>query len=81
MDIFMKILGGLISIAMLYSGLIFIIKPDKTIKSFQRAKYNQTGNTRTVERVFSRIFGSLLALIGLYLLIIVVLSFIYPAQV
>lgn len=78
MDIFMKILGGLISLAMIYSGLIFIVKPDRTIKSFQRAKYNQTGETRKIEKVFSIIFGSLLALIGIYLLTIVILSFIYP---
>ena len=64
---------------MVYFGLYFVIKPSKAVQSLQRIKYKEHGEVRKIERMFSIIFGSILALIGIYLTVFVVLSFIYPA--
>lgn len=79
MDIFMKVLGGLFSLAMAYFGFYFLIRPSKAVQSLQRMKYKETGEPRKTEKIFSMIFGAVLALIGLFLLTIVVLAFVYPS--
>ncbi len=79
MDPFMKILGTLISVAMILFGLRFVIKPSSAIQSLQRIKYKQTGVPRKNEIILSIIFGSVFTLIGIYYLIIVILSIVYPA--
>ncbi|XMB72662.1 hypothetical protein RJI07_01850 [Mycoplasmatota bacterium WC30] len=79
MEIFMKILGTLISLAMILFGLRFVIKPRSAIQSLQRLKYKQTGEPRKNEIILSIVFGSIFSLIGVYYLIIVILSIIYPA--
>lgn len=78
MDIFLKILGALFSGAMIFFGLLFVIKPTRTIQAIQQLKYKQKGEPRKIEKTFSIIFGSVMSLIGLYLLVIVILAFIYP---
>ncbi len=78
MDIFLKVLGALFSGAMIFFGSIFIFKPTKSIQSLQQLKYKQKGEPRQIEKTFSIIFGSVMALIGIYLMVIVILSFIYP---
>jgi|AntAceMinimDraft_18_1070375.scaffolds.fasta_scaffold00166_29 uncharacterized membrane protein YfcA len=78
MEPFIKIIGGLFAVAMLYFGLYFTFKPIKAVQSLQRMKYKDTGEPRKIEKTFSIVFGIVLSLIGAYLLTIVVLSFIYP---
>ncbi len=79
MDIFMKIIGLLISLAILYIGVRFAFFPGKSIQSLQRIKYQTTGEIGKRERIFSAIFGGVFILIGLYYLVFVIISFIYPA--
>ena len=79
MDIFMQILGTLISVVMILFGLRFVIKPKSAIQSLQRIKYKQTGEPRKNEIIVSIIFGSVFTLVGIYYLIIVILSIVYPA--
>ena len=79
MDIFMQILGTLISVVMILFGLRFVIKPKSAIQSLQRIKYKQTGEPRKNEIIVSVIFGSVFTLVGIYYLIIVILSIVYPA--
>jgi fatty acid desaturase len=76
---FVKVIGGLFSLGFIYFGLYFAFKPIKAIQALQRMKYKETGEPRKIEKTFSIVFGSILALIGGYLLVIVILSFIYPA--
>ena len=78
MDIFLKILGFLISFAFIFIGLVFCFKPRKAIQSVQRIKYKSTSEPRKVEVTVSIIFGVILSLIGVYYLTIVILSIIYP---
>jgi len=78
MDILMKIIGLLISLAFIYIGSRFTFFPSKSIQSLQRVKYKTTGEIGKRERIFSAIMGVIFILIGLYYLTIVVLSFIYP---
>lgn len=68
MDIFMIVLGILMSLAMIYFGLYFALRPTKAVQSLQRIKYKQEGEPRQIEKTVSIIFGIVLALIGLYFL-------------
>jgi len=79
MDIFMKIVGILISLAILYVGVRFTFFPRKSIQSLQRIKYQTTGDVGKRERIFSAIFGGIFILIGAYYLTFVIISIIYPA--
>lgn len=75
----MKVVGGLFSLAMAYFGFYFLLRPSKAVQSLQRIKYKETGEPRKTEKIFSMVFGGVLAVVGLFLLTIVVLAFIYPA--
>lgn len=79
MEIFLKILGLLISLLILYIGFRFIFFPKQSIQKIQQIKYKTTGEPRKAEFTVSIIFGIILALIGLYYFIFIILSFIYPA--
>ena len=79
MDIFMKVLGILISLAFIFIGVRFIFSPRKSIQALQRMKYHTTGEPGKREKIFSLIFGILFLLIGLYYLAMVIVSLIYPA--
>ncbi len=79
MDWFLKIVGMLISIAFIYFGFIFMFKPRKAIQSLQKIKYKNTGEVNKNEVNFSIIIGILLTLIGIYYLVMDILSIVYPA--
>ncbi len=79
MEIFLKILGMLISLIFIIIGMSFVIFPRKSIQKVQQIKYKTTGNPRKIEVTVSIIFGVILTLIGGYYLTFVILSFIYPA--
>jgi len=76
--VFVKIIGLLITLIVLYAGIRFAFFPVKSINWLQRIKYQTTGQTGKREKIVSIVFGSLLILIGLYYLMIVILAFIYP---
>lgn len=78
MDIFMKILGGLIALFFIYSGTMMIFRRKRIIQYIQQRKYGQVAEPRQIEMTMSIIFGILVTLIGLYFLGVVVLSVIYP---
>ncbi|HOO43853.1 MAG TPA: hypothetical protein PKU69_02170 [Bacillota bacterium] len=78
MEIFMKSLGVLISLAFIYIGVRFAFFPTSSIQTLQRIKYKQTGPVGKRERIFSYVFGAIFALIGLYYLALSILAFIYP---
>lgn len=79
MDLFMKILGALISLALITFGALYILFPSRAVRWLQRLKYKETGTVGKREKIVSIVFGSILALIGIYYLVIVILSIIYPA--
>lgn len=78
MDIFMKILGLLISLAILYIGVRFAFFPKKSIQSLQKMKYQEAGTPGKRERIFSMVTGIIFLLIGIYYLVFVILSFVFP---
>lgn len=79
MEIFLKILGLLISLIFIIIGMSFVIFPKKSIQKVQQIKYKTIGEPRKIEVTVSVIFGVILTLIGVYYLTYVILSFIYPA--
>lgn len=78
MDWFLKIIGMLISVAFIYIGVVFMFKPRKAIQYLQKVKYKNTGEVNKNEVNFSIIIGILLTLIGIYYLVMDILSIIYP---
>ncbi len=76
MDIFMKVLGLLISLAFIFIGFRFLFFPKAIINGIQKYKYKTTATPRKQEIVMARIVGSLLLLIGLYYAFIAVASLI-----
>ena len=77
--LFLKILGLLISLIIIYIGFRFIFFPRKSIQKIQQIKYKTTGEPRKIESTVSIIFGAILGIIGIYYLVFIILSFIYPA--
>ncbi len=75
MDIFMRILGILIGLAFVFTGLRFLFRSSEVIQGIQKYKYGKVAPPRKPEVVFARIIGGLLLLIGLYFTIYAVLSF------
>ena len=78
MDIFMKVLGGLIALFFIYVGVAFTFKPISSIQSLQRRRYGSAGDPQPRQIMMTRIFGIIIVIIGLYFLVSVGLSILYP---
>lgn len=70
MDIALKILGILIGLFFFLIGLRIVLRTEDIIHGIQKFRYKRTAKPRRSEIVVGRIAGSLLALAGVYYMIV-----------
>jgi ABC-type Fe3+ transport system permease subunit len=78
MDVFMKVLGGLIAATFIFFGIQFFFRGTKIIQSAQKIKFGRTAPPRPQEITIGKVIGVLLFLMGLYYLGIVIVSLVNP---
>jgi ABC-type Fe3+ transport system permease subunit len=78
MDVFMKVLGGVIAAMFIFFGIQFFFRGAKIIQSAQKMKFGRTAPPRPQEITLGKVIGVLLFLMGLYYLGIVIVSLVNP---
>lgn len=74
MELFVKILGLLFGLSILFVGLQFLFRSSRIVQAIQKRKFGKTAVPRNEELVFAKVIGALLSLMGLYYGVIAVLS-------
>lgn len=74
MDLFVKILGLLFGLSILFVGLQFLFRSTRIVQAIQKRKFGKTAEPRKEEKIFAKVIGALLTLMGLYYTAFAVLS-------
>jgi len=74
MDVFVKLLGLLFGLGILFVGGLFLFRSKKVVQSIQKRKFGKIAEPRREEMVFSKLIGALLFLMGLYYAVFAFLS-------
>lgn len=66
MDVFVKVLGLLIGLTIVFFGGQFLFRSKRIVQAIQKRKFGKTAEPRKEELLFARILGGALVLTGLY---------------